>query len=53
MFFRDYIIYPSDKKGKMKKKGGNTLSIGRKDEWYYLILDPKHKDIMFEADWHQ
>ena len=33
--------------------GGNTLSIARKDEWYDLILDPKHKDIMLEADWHQ
>ena len=33
--------------------GGNTLSIARKDEWYNLILDPKHKDIMLAADWHQ
>ena len=33
--------------------GGNTLSIARKNEWYNLILDPKHKDIILEADWHR
>ena len=33
--------------------GGIILSIARKYEWYDLILDLKHKDIMLAAEWHQ